>query len=260
MMQDEFPLDTSSILQGLRGFFSSEGAKQEIDLLRYAQAEIAQTGYDNWNGGTFYYCLHIRVPPSSYKHIAENQQACEGKLLKKARVLLRPYPKHILNEVCITPTLSEMEVDIQLEDKFIEVLWVPDDFYKKLINEINRLYAYNLPMSLSVLIRKLLENLIIDILRKKYGMSELSLYYDPSKRRFHDFAVLLKNLNSKRVDFNYITSSLDDSFIRDLNRYRETGNSAAHSIDVNLTTEQLRGDKEKVNYIIRLLLRILQNI
>lgn len=260
MMQDEFPLDPSSILQGLRGFFSGEGTKREVELLRYAQVEVTQTAYDNWNGGTFYHCLHIRVPPSSYGHIADDQQACEKRLLEKAQILLRPYPNHILNQVCITPTLSETKVSVQFENKFIEATWIPNDFYKKLFDEINRLYAYNFPMSLSVLIRKLLENLIIDILRKKYGTSELSLYYDPSKHRFHDFSTLLKNLKSKKTDFNYITSSLNDHFIHDLNHYRETGNSAAHSIDVNLTTERLEGDKEKVNYIVQLLLRILQNI
>ena len=144
-------------------------------------------------------------------------------------------------------------------NEFINVTWMPDDFYKKLIDEINQLYMKGLPMSLSILIRKLLENLVIDVLRKKYGTTNLSLYYDTSRRRFHDFSVLLRNLDSKKADFNYITSNLDTPFIRNINQYRETGNSGAHSIDANLTIDQFSKDKENINYLVQLLLRILKN-
>lgn len=153
-------------------------------------------------------------------------------------------------------------LQIPVVDKFIEVTWLPDDFYKRLIDEINRLYINRLPMSLSILIRKLLENLIIDILRKKYGTPGLALYYDTSRRRFHDFSLLLKNLDLKKEDFLYITQNLDKSLIQKINLYRETGNSGAHSIDVNLTIDQISKDKDKdnINYLVQFLVRTLQNI
>lgn len=115
-------------------------------------------------------------------------------------------------------------------------------------------------MSLSILIRKLLENLIIDILRKKYGTCDLQLYYDSSRGRFHDFSVLLKNLDSKKEEFHYITPNLDKSSIQRINKYRKAGNSGAHSIDVNLTIDQISKDKVDINYSVQFLLRILQNI
>lgn len=145
-------------------------------------------------------------------------------------------------------------------EKLIEVVWIPDDFYDKLIDEINRAYAYQMPMALSILIRKLLENLVIDILRKKYGTSNLTLYYDPSRRRFNDFSVLLQNLDARKSDFHYISSSLNKSLISDLNQYRDTGNSGAHTIDANLTVEQFAADKSKINYLVRLLLKIFQRL
>ena len=115
-------------------------------------------------------------------------------------------------------------------------------------------------MSLSILIRKLLENLIIDILRKKYSTQVMSLYYDTSRGRFHDFSVLLKNLDSRKGEFQYITQNLDKSLIQKINQYRETGNSGAHSIDVDLTINQIARDKDNINYLVQLLLRTLQNI
>lgn len=156
----------------------------------------------------------------------------------------------------ITSILQSLQPPVA--EEFIKVTSIPDDFYEKLINEINQLHGAGLPFSLSILIRKLLENLIIDILRKRYGRQQVSLYYDTSRRRFHDFSILLQNLDSHKADFHYIAPNLDSSIIRSINQYRETGNSAAHSIDVNLTVEQISQDKDNINYLVQYLLRILQ--
>ena len=145
-------------------------------------------------------------------------------------------------------------------NKYIEVTWVPDVFYTKLIDEINHLYTYQLPMSISILNRKLLENLVIEILRKKYGTDELSLYHISERNRFHDFSVLLKNLDSKKEDFHYISPNFNSAFIKKIDKYRGRGNSGAHSIDVNLTMDDLIADKENFNYIVQFLLRVLKNI
>lgn len=149
--------------------------------------------------------------------------------------------------------------NLQPVEDYISVTSIPDDFYKRLIDEINHLYREQLVLALSVLIRKLLENLVIDILRKKYGASQLDLYYDPSRRRFLDFAVLVKNLDAKKADFDYVTPNLSKS-IKDIERYRETGNASAHSLDINLTMEFFAKEKQRINYLVQLLIRTLQNI
>ena len=158
----------------------------------------------------------------------------------------------------ITSILQSLQPPVT--EEFIKVTWIPDDFYAKLINEINRVHGAGLPFSLSILIRKLLENLTIDILRKRYGRQQVSLYYNTSRRRFHDFSILLRNLDSRKADFHYVAPNLDSSIMRSINQYRESGNSAAHSIDVNLTVEQVSQDKDNINYLVQYLLRILQRL
>lgn len=144
------------------------------------------------------------------------------------------------------------------KEKFIAPVWIPDSFYQNLIDEINKAYIFSIPMAFSVLIRKLLENLVIDVLREKYGTSDLTLYYNPSQGRFNDFSVLLKNLDEKKTDFHYITPSLDKDFVSTLNKYRETGNSGAHSIDANLKVELF--DKDEITHLVETLLRIFQRL
>jgi len=147
---------------------------------------------------------------------------------------------------------------LQLDDtnEFIYLVNYPDDFYISLIEEINFQYTTKHSISLSILIRKLFENLIIDILRKKYGTTDLSLYYDRSKRRFHDFSILLKNIETKLSDFHHISPNFDKKFLQELSEYREYGNTGAHSIDVNMKLEYFTERKEEINHKVKLLIRI----
>lgn len=149
---------------------------------------------------------------------------------------------------------------IDKNDKFIDLVNYPDDFYKVLIEEINFQYINKCAISLSILIRKLIENLIIDLLRKKYGTTHIDFYYNPSRGRFHDFSILLKKLDEVQNDFHHVTQNLDVTFIRELNDYRETGNASAHSIDTNINIEIFNSKKDDINNKVKLLVRILNNI
>ncbi|KKG10437.1 hypothetical protein [Methanosarcina sp. 2.H.A.1B.4] len=145
-------------------------------------------------------------------------------------------------------------------ENLIDCEVVPDSFYRALANEINFQYITNHYIPLSILIRKIIENLIIDILRKKYGHSNMEMYYNINQGRFQDFSVLLRNLDSCKQDFKHVSSSFNDDLMRKIKKYKESGNSAAHSIDVNLTNDYFLSNKEEINYIINILIRVCKNL
>lgn len=77
-------------------------------------------------------------------------------------------------------------------------------FIKGHIDEINRAYNAKCYTSVFILSRKVVENLIIDILKKKFpeGIREnKELYFNISQSRLKDFGDILKNLRSKKDDF-----------------------------------------------------------
>jgi hypothetical protein len=79
-----------------------------------------------------------------------------------------------------------------------------DHFIKGHIDEINRAYNAKCYTSVFILCRKVLENLIIDILKKKFPektQKNKELYFDTAQHRLKDFDVILKNFHSKRNDF-----------------------------------------------------------
>jgi len=73
------------------------------------------------------------------------------------------------------------------------------------IDEINRAYTYSCYTSAFILCRKVIENMVIDILRKKFPEStkeNKELYYDVAQKRLKDFSIILKNLRAKSNEFD----------------------------------------------------------
>ena len=77
-------------------------------------------------------------------------------------------------------------------------------FVKGHIDEFNRAYSNGCYTSAFILARKIVENLIIDILRDKFPENE-ELYYDDKHKRFKDFSKIINNLRDKK-DFFRITN------------------------------------------------------
>jgi len=148
----------------------------------------------------------------------------------------------------------------QLIPKFIEVKEIPDDFYSDLILQINRAFYFELYPLIPFLIRKLFENLLIDILRKKFSMTQVDLFFDKTRRRFHDFAYLIKQLSERLNEFQANISGLDRKFIKKLEKYRLQGNASAHSITLDITKDEILRDKKEITYITKFLFRLLGNI
>jgi len=136
---------------------------------------------------------------------------------------------------------------------YLNVQKVPDDFYTDLIAQVNHCYSLGVYPAQMVLLRKLMENLVIDVLRRKYGTKDIGLYYDTNRRRFKDFQVLLDNMKSKLADFAPTSPGLDASAVKMLQSFRETGNRTAHTIDVHLKREAIDRMRDDAIHLVKLL-------
>src|SRR2546425_11702696 len=74
-------------------------------------------------------------------------------------------------------------------------------FYDRLEAEINTAHSNpELPNAVLVLSRKLIENLIYNLLAFRFKGPGIDLYYDTSHRRAHDFSVLFDNLQKYKTN------------------------------------------------------------
>ncbi len=79
--------DFDRILGALARAFAQEGRPEEVAILAHSKAEIAESSYDNWNGGTYGYRIELQVPPHLYAQVMTQQERLEKCLLERAKTL-----------------------------------------------------------------------------------------------------------------------------------------------------------------------------
>ena len=152
-----------------------------------------------------------------------------------------------------------MPIQITVE-KLIDIKTLPHDFYYELRDQINKAYLYDILPAVQILSRKFLESLIVDILRKKYTMKQIDLFYDSKHGRFNGFNTLLCNI-SERIDyFKAVSTAFDKDFLKLVNNFRAQGNSSAHTIELNLDRNQIKTQGGELEYVIKVLVKVYQSI
>lgn len=131
----------------------------------------------------------------------------------------------------------------------------PEPFYRTLVERINHLYYYDFFPESLLLIRKLFENLVIDILKKKYP-DETDLYIGVN-RKHHKFHIIIKNLNRKidNGDFDNSKSELLEAIIW-ASKLRDEGGKTSHSITFNVDKPYLDQIAQQVKRNTDLLIRV----
>lgn len=129
------------------------------------------------------------------------------------------------------PIIKQTIETTDIKEVFINVDF-NEFFYDKLKEEINFCLNHELFTSVFILSRKLIENLVIDVLRTKFPPSDttINLYFDTRNGRFLDFSILLKNLEEKKEEFSIDKDSIE-RFLSLVKPFRPRANSNAHSIE-----------------------------
>lgn len=131
-----------------------------------------------------------------------------------------------------------------------------DKAYSDLIDEINTCFEYEAFSSALVMLRKLLENLIIDILILKYephGKTEM--YFDETNSRFLPLKELVEHF--EQIVKDYSSYGFKDHHLGAIKGFRKKGNIAAHNIVDFMTKKKLKAQKKNANAAVVMLLRIL---
>lgn len=119
-----------------------------------------------------------------------------------------------------------------------------DIFLRANIDEINRTYTYKCYTATFVLCRKVLENLLVHILKEKYPLStreHREKYFDFSRRRCHNLSVLLQNLRKSAVDFSPHVN-LVERICQLASEFKEKANEMTHSL-YHIATKKEIDDK-----------------
>ncbi len=133
----------------------------------------------------------------------------------------------------------------------------PEIFYDHLEDEINTAYSDpKLPNATLMLARKLIENLVYNLLQYKFKGPGIGLYFDITHNHSHDFGVLLDNLRAQKAQFDIDLQGTIDKFLQLVQPFRLDANSKVHNIIEYLDSmSQLK--KMKVPEMTQLLLKLI---
>lgn len=137
-----------------------------------------------------------------------------------------------------------------------------DNYYSKLVFEINRAFGYGLYTATLVLVRKLFENLIVDLLRTRYGMKRIDVFYWKERHMHHSLSTLISNLRGNVEDFKIYTDAFDrdKNFFRFLDEIKEKADAGAHSLEILPDPDKNKVWKPSMNKYIELILWVIQRI
>lgn len=135
-----------------------------------------------------------------------------------------------------------------------------DTYYSKLVFEINRAFGYGLYTATLVLVRKLFENLIVDLLRTRYGMRRIDLFYWKERHMHHSLSTLISNLRDNAEDFKIYTDAFnkDKNFFRFLDEMKEQADAGAHSLEILPDPDKINVWKPSMDKYIELILWVIQ--
>jgi hypothetical protein len=134
----------------------------------------------------------------------------------------------------------------------------PKIFYRPLEEEINQTFRYNLPNATLMLSRKLVENLLYNLLERKFA-DMIVLWYDINQGRANDFSVLINNLQNNKKKFSPDEQELIELLLSLIEPFRREANSKTHKVIEYLdSVEELDG--MKIPEIVELEIRLIEKI
>ncbi len=146
MPEGEFPTPVAEVVATLADLFRHQDRKEIVELLESAQAWFDNTGYDNWNGGTYTYALRLEVPISVFASIEPRLAQVEKEISEKLVYFSRTLPNDSLGEATVSPiTAGKPQVGQRFAPSEIEVrrLW-PQNRFRLFLSHISK---YKVPVS-----------------------------------------------------------------------------------------------------------------
>ncbi|WP_406662331.1 hypothetical protein V7O66_06410 [Methanolobus sp. ZRKC3] len=165
--------------------------------------------------------------------ITSNRLKEQKEILKDAVSRIDGFTFDIQKFVKINPTITGQTSFSTPESGKLLNVELADEHYRHLKNEINLTFKNGLFISTFILSRKLIENLMLDILKTRFppiSNENANLYFDRKYQIHKDFNLLLDSFEQRKGDFPIDTEELDQ-FIQELSIFKLKEKANSHSIN-----------------------------
>jgi len=95
--------DFKSLINTVKKIAEADNSGDVLNLLTRSEITIEQTGYDNWNGGTYYYTIYLKVDVNKFIELREHLQEWEALLLERFSLPIRHLENEGIAKVALIP-------------------------------------------------------------------------------------------------------------------------------------------------------------
>ncbi len=92
-----------SLIATIKKIAEADKSEELLSLFAKAEITIRQTGYDNWNGGIYYYTVYFQVEIKKFIELRNNLDQWEDKLLNDFSLPIRHLENEEISRVTIIP-------------------------------------------------------------------------------------------------------------------------------------------------------------
>lgn len=163
---------------------------------------------------------------------------------------------HQANIQATPPRAIYIKKSKKRSSKLFEYLKYPskDKFEQKHVEEINKAYNCGCYTAVYILCRKVIENLIIKLLRKQFKEKDVALYWDQPRGRLCDFKIILRNINLKSNQFPGPIQAAVKRLVSKAYIFAKDANNKTHSLFHIATKKEL--DDANIDEIFELIILI----
>src|SRR5439155_9105866 len=102
MPEANFPKPVAEVVTTLADIFRHQRQTEIVEMLESAHAWFDNTEYDNWNGGTYTWALHLEVPVPIFVSVEPRLSKIEKEIGEKLAYFGRSYANDHLSQVTIS--------------------------------------------------------------------------------------------------------------------------------------------------------------
>ncbi len=135
-LDQHFTKDLTPLMATVSELAKEGGSGLEQQVLKGANAKLEEPEYDNWNGGTYYYTLNLRVPVALFACLGDETSSLEQQIAKRIDQIQRGSDSHRITAVVIQPGLVRPNEGAKKLSRLIEQraqgrlpqFWTPGQF------------------------------------------------------------------------------------------------------------------------------------
>lgn len=160
------------------------------------------------------------------------------------------------------PWIDPIEKSEKREGSFLDIdaKEVNGQFYPSLIYEINICYRVKANEAVVVLLRKLVENLLLDIIRGHFGIERNEMFYQPERRQHKSLGDLIDVFDRNRSEFDQYSTAEEEEIVEIIKEVKYSGDASAHSIEERIDEEELESLSKNASYLVKVLFRLRKEV